>query len=93
MNTNTTAPAGAASGAQLGADDTDAMFADFPPLTPGCITYGTLLAIVEWRKRHGLDCVSKGTVRACRGEGQPAGQAGLELGLIDYGQATGDTGF
>lgn len=73
----------------LGADDADAMFADFPRLTPGRITYGTLLAIVEWRDRHGIGDVSKETVLAYQEEGQTAGRAGLELGLIDYGQATG----
>ena len=73
----------------LGADEADAMFADYPRLTPGRITYGTLLAIVEWRDRHGIGGVPKETVLAYQEEGQMAGRAGLELGLIDYGQATG----
>lgn len=66
------------------------IFADFPTLTPGRITYGQLRQIVEWRTKHGLhDRPSQATLDACRDEGQSAAAAGLELGLIDYGQATG----
>lgn len=69
--------------------DFDTMFEDYPKITPGRITYGTLLALVEWRDRHGIGGVSKNTVLAYREEGQTAAIAGLELGLIDYGQASG----
>ncbi len=69
----------------------DDLFADFPPLTPGRITYGTLRAIIEWQERHGIGDVSLATLEACREEGMGAARAGLELGLIDYGQATGQT--
>lgn len=70
--------------------DEDELFADYPPLTPGRITYGTLVAIVKWRERHGIGGdVTEDTVLAYREEGQTAGRAGLEMGLIDYGQATG----
>ena len=49
-----------------------------------------MLAIVKWRDRHGIGGdVSKDTVLSYQEEGQTAGRAGLELGLIDYGQATG----
>lgn len=67
----------------------DSLFADYPKLTPGRITYGTLLEIVEWLDRHGIGNVSKNMVLAYQEEGHSAGRAGLELGLIDYGQATG----
>ena len=90
MTNETAQPTNVGPNDQLGADDGDALFADFPRLTPGRITYGTLLAIVEWRDRHGIGGdVSKDTVLAYQEEGQTAGRAGLELGLIDYGQATG----
>lgn len=66
------------------------IFADYPQITPGRITYGALRAIVAWRDRHGIgDHVTPATLDACAKEGQSAAQAGLELGLIDYGQATG----
>lgn len=66
------------------------IFADYPQITPGRITYGALRAIVVWRDRHGIgDHVTLATLDACADEGQSAAQAGLELGLIDYGQATG----
>ncbi len=68
----------------------DELFADYPIFTPGHITYRTLLAIIDWRNRHGIsDNISKDTVLAYQEEGQSAAIAGLELGLIDYGQATG----
>ena len=87
-------PGHVASTVGLGVFDEDALFADYPPLTPGRITYGTLLAIVKWRERHGIGGdVTASTLNACREEGQTAARAGLELGLIDYGQATGDAGY
>jgi hypothetical protein len=66
------------------------LFDDYPPLTPGRITYSTLRRIVEWREAHGIgDGVSLSMVNAYQEEGQTAAIAGLEMGLIDYGQATG----
>jgi hypothetical protein len=67
----------------------DELFADYPPITPGRITYGQLRAIIEWQQRHGIADVSLATLEAYREEGQTAPIAGLELGLIDYGQASG----
>ncbi len=68
----------------------DELFADYPSFTPGHITYRTLLAIIDWRNCHDIgDNISKATVLAYQEEGQSAAVAGLELGLIDYGQATG----
>ena len=72
----------------LGADEDD-IFADYPKYTPGPIGWGTLLRIVEGEQRHGIGSTSAETVRAYREEGYGAAQAGLMLGLIDYGQATG----
>jgi hypothetical protein len=66
------------------------IFADYPPITPGRITWAQLRAIVEWRDRHRIGDCSLATLEACREEGQSAARAGLELGLIDYGQASGD---
>jgi hypothetical protein len=66
------------------------IFDDFPKLTPGRISYGQLRAIVEWRERHGIGGdVTLAMVDAFQEEGQTAPIAGLELGLIDYGQASG----
>ena len=65
------------------------IFDDYPQFTAGRIGYGTLYKIIEWEQRHGINNVSRGTIDACREEGLKAAQAGLELGLIDYGQATG----
>ena len=65
------------------------IFADYPEYTPGKIGWGTLLRIVEWQDRHGIGDVSADTVRAYRDEGYGAAQAGVMLGLLDYGQATG----
>lgn len=73
--------------------DTDDLFADYPPLTPGRITWGTLLAIVEWQERHGIGSVSAETVRSYRDEGYGPAQAGLDMGLIDYGQASGEKDY
>ena len=70
----------------LGMDD---IFADFPPLTPGRIMWGTLFKIIEWEQRHGIGSTSRETLRAYMDDGYGAAQAGLELGLIDYGQASG----
>ena len=65
------------------------IFADYPEYTPGQIGWGTLLRIVEWQDRNGIGDVSADTVRAYRDEGYGAAQAGVMLGLLDYGQATG----
>ena len=63
---------------------------DYPRLTPGRISYATLRAIVKWRESHGIgDAVSLEMVNAYQEEGQTAAVAGLEMGLIDYGQASG----
>lgn len=72
----------------LGVEEPD-IFADYPAITPGHIGWGTLLRIVEWEKRHGIGSTSAETVKAYREEGYSAAQAGLELGLVDYGQASG----
>jgi hypothetical protein len=69
--------------------DVNELFADYPQIVPGRITWSALLRIVEWQERHGIADVTAETVRACREEGQGAAQAGLSLGLIDYGQASG----
>lgn len=70
------------------------LFDDYPTLKPGRITYANLRAIVEWRDRHGInDEVSLATVEAYREEGYSAAQAGVQMGLIDYGQATGDPDY
>ena len=69
--------------------EADDLFADYPKYTPGRIGWGTLLQIVEWQDRHGIGDASAETVRAYREEGYGAAQAGLMLGLIDYGQASG----
>lgn len=69
--------------------EADELFADYPKYTPGRIGWGTLLQIVEWQERHGIGDVSAETVRAYREEGYGAAQAGLMLGLLDYGQASG----
>jgi hypothetical protein len=68
----------------------DDIFVDYPRITPGRITYAQLRAIVDWRARHEIGGdVSLAMVDAFQEEGQTAPIAGLELGLIDYGQATG----
>ena len=67
------------------------IFADYPEITPGRITYGQLRDIIEWRGRHAIGDVSLAMLGCYRDEGQGAARAGLELGLIDYGQASGDT--
>ncbi len=69
--------------------DDDDIFADYPKYTPGQIGWGTLLRIVEWEQSHGIGNVSAETVNAYREEGYGAAQAGVMLGLLDYGQATG----
>jgi len=74
---------------QLTTKNEDDIFSDYPKYTAGRITWGVLLAIVEWRIRHGLESVSADDVRGYREEGYGPSQAGLEMGLIDYGQATG----
>lgn len=74
-------------------DDVDDLFADYPKITPGRITWSQLHAIVDWQERHGIADVTHGTLAACWEEGQSAARAGLELGLIDYGQATGSDDY
>ena len=69
--------------------EADELYADYPKYTTGRIGWGTLLQIVEWQDRHGIGDVSAETVQAYREEGYGAAQAGLMLGLIDYGQASG----
>jgi hypothetical protein len=66
------------------------IFDDFPKLTPGRITYAQLRSIVAWRDSHGIGGdVTLAMVDAFQEEGQTAPIAGLEMGLIDYGQASG----
>ena len=48
-----------------------------------------LFRSVEWQDRNGIGDVSADTVRVYRDEGYGAAQAGVMLGLLDYGQATG----
>jgi hypothetical protein len=67
----------------------DDIFADYPKFMAGQIGWGTLLRIVEWEQRHGIGRTTAETVRSYREEGYAAGQTGLMLGLIDYGQASG----
>lgn len=71
----------------------DDIFADFPPLRPGMIMWGTLFKIIEWEQRHGIGNVSRETLKGYQEEGYGAAQAGLELGLIDYGQASGSEDY
>ncbi len=87
QNENDAACGGSDLTAVLGADDD--IFADYPKYTPGQIGWGTLLRIVEWEQRHGIGSTSAETVRAYQEEGYGAAQAGVMLGLLDYGQATG----
>lgn len=70
-------------------ESADELFADYPSLVPGKITYSLLNQIIDWQRRHNIGSVSHSTLDACREEGMRAAQAGLELGLIDYGQASG----
>ena len=67
--------------------------ADYPQYTPGQITYGVLRRIIEWQQRHGICDTTLATLDSCREEGVPAARAGLELGLMDYGQASGDPDY
>ena len=69
----------------------DDIFADFPTITPGRITWGDLRRIQAWRESHGIgqDC-SQAIIDAYREEGHGAAAAGLQMGLIDYGQASGE---
>ena len=67
----------------------DDIFSDYPKYTAGRITWAVLFAIVAWRNRHGVASISADDVREYRDEGYGPSQAGLEMGLIDYGQATG----
>lgn len=69
--------------------DPDDIFADYPKFTPGRIGWGTLFAIFEWQERHGIASTTRPILEAYHEEGQSAAVAGLTLGLIDYGQATG----
>lgn len=80
---NVNKAAGAPSGLNVGLDD-------FPHITPGQIGWGTLRNIIEWEQRCGIGNVSQKTLDFYREEGYSAAQTGLELGLIDYGQASGD---
>ena len=66
------------------------IFADFPEFKPGNIGWGTLYRIIEWEQRHGINTVGKEVLEAYREDGYGATQAGLMLGLIDYGQASGE---
>lgn len=68
------------------------IFDDYPKFEPGRVGWGTLFKIVEWQDRHGIGDISRETVEAFREDGYGAAQAGLMMGLIDYGQATGATG-
>jgi hypothetical protein len=66
------------------------LFEDYPTITPGRITYAQLRAVVDWRHKHNIGGdVTLAMVDAFQEEGQTAPIAGLELGLIDYGQASG----
>ena len=65
------------------------IFADYPKYTPGRVGWGDLFRIIEWQNRHVIGSVSKATLNSYREEGYSAAQAGLETGLIDYGQASG----
>jgi hypothetical protein len=66
------------------------IFDDYPGVIPGRITYPVLRRIVEWRDRHGIgDSKTMAMLDAYQDEGQTAAIAGLEMGLIDYGQASG----
>lgn len=76
--------------ALIGGSGLNAELDVFPPITPGRIGWGTLRKIIEWEQRHGIGKVSQKTLDGYREEGYSAAQAGLELGLIDYGQASGD---
>jgi hypothetical protein len=69
--------------------DSDLLWDDYPKLTPGRIHYGNLFAILEWEQRNGVATTTKSTIEAMQEEGYSAAQTGLELGLIDYPQATG----
>jgi len=66
------------------------IFDDFPVFTPGYIGWGTLYKILEWQQRHGIAAdVTEDQINDYREDGFSAAQTGLNLGLIDYPQATG----
>lgn len=71
-------------------NDFDEMYRDFPAIKPGRITYGDLRRINEWEVRHGLSHCRRDEIDAYQGEGHGAAQAGLLMGMIDYGQASGE---
>ena len=65
------------------------IFDDFPEFTPGRVHYGTLKAILRWEQKQGIATITQSEIDAYRLDGYSAARAGLELGLIDYPQATG----
>jgi hypothetical protein len=69
----------------------DLDYSDYPKYTPGRIRYGTLFRILRWEEENGIAQVSEDEIRAYMEDGMSAAQAGLSLGLIDYGQASGET--
>lgn len=62
---------------------------DKPRITPGKITWGDLYALQKWEQSHGISSITKSDIDDYREEGYRAIDAGLQLGLIDYAQATG----
>ncbi len=67
----------------------DDIFNDKPKVTPGKITYRLLFDLLEWQIRHGISDTTEETIEGFREDGYRAWEVGLELGLIDYPQASG----
>lgn len=51
---------------------------------------GDLRRINDWEVRHGLSPCRRSEIDAYQDEGYGAAQAGLQMDLIDYGQASGE---
>lgn len=71
-------------------EDMDAFYASHPVIKPGRITYADLKRINAWGVEQGLDTDRSREIEAYRDEGYRAADAGLRMGLIDYGQASGE---
>jgi len=67
------------------------MWEDYPDYIPGNIHYGVLRRILNWEEKWGIATISHAQLDDYRFDGVSAAQAGLELGLIDFGEATGQT--
>lgn len=65
------------------------LFRDKPKITAGRITYRLLFDLLDWQIKHGIANTTRETIEGFREDGYRAYEAGLELGLIDYPEATG----